>query len=151
MTQQTFLFVDAPTGTPTAQQIADRFQATLTAYDGEILATIGPTVMIRLARATDAVTLALHHSHREDGRLRIGTNTGAALRADGRWAGPAVELAARVANHAQPGDILATAATRQATDHGTIDFTDAGTPALHDDGRPVALYRPRLVTPPGSP
>lgn len=142
MTQQTFLFVDAPTGTPTVAQIADRFRQTLVAYDGEVLATIGPTVMLRLTRATDAVQLALHHAHHEDGRLRIGFNTGTALRADGHWAGPVVELAARVANHAQPGDVLTTAATRQATDHGTIDFTDAGTPPPRR-----RTTRPALPTP----
>jgi class 3 adenylate cyclase len=148
MAQQTFLFADAPDGTPTPGEIAARFTDALTTYDGECLATIGATVMVRLARATDAVTLALHLTDHTDDRLRIGMNTGTALRADGLWAGPVVELAARVANHATPGDVLVTAATRQATDRGTVDFTDAGTPALHDDGRHVALYRPRHVVGP---
>lgn len=148
MTQQTFLFADAPGGTPTAPDIAARFDEVLTTYDGEYLATLGSTVMIRLARATDAVTLALRLAHHEDGRLRIGMNTGNALRADGHWSGPVVELAARVADHANPGDVLVTAATRQATDRGSIDFADAGAHELHDDGRRVALYRPRSVAPP---
>lgn len=148
MTQQTFVFANAPTSQVRRLEAVLREQ--LTIHDGHYVATIADVVILRMARATDAITLGLHvcSALAVDGltEVRVGVDTGAAVRDGERWGGPVVELAARLAEHAGPGDVLATSATRQATDRGQIEFVDLGEHRLHADGPPTALHRAYRVT-----
>ncbi len=163
MNQQTFVFADiagftALTETYGDQHAADvaeafaaRVREALKTYDGECIKTIGDAVMLRMARATDAVTLSLaivetlRHDHGSPS-VRVGMHTGAAVRAAGDWFGAVVNIAARVAAEAARGEVLVTATTRQATDRGQIDFVDVGVRELRNIREPVALYRARLNT-----
>lgn len=148
MTQQTFVFANAPTTQIPQLEAALREQ--LTIHDGDHVATIADVVILRMARATDAVTLALHacDALAVDGArsVRVGVDTGTAVRDGERWGGPVVELAARLAEHADPGEVLATSATRQATDRGQLEFVDLGARRLHGDGPPTTLHRAYRVT-----
>lgn len=140
--QQTFVFANAPTHQIPALQASVR--DALATLDGQNVTTIGDVVMLRLARATDAIALCLNTISTLDptgsGRLRFGVDTGIAVRDGERWGGPVVELAARLADHANHGQILASQATRQATDRAQIDFVDLGEHHLHGDGPPTAIY-----------
>lgn len=103
-----------------------------------------------MARATDAVTLALHACDalvvNNVPSVRAGVDTSTAVRDGDRWDGPVVQLAARLAEHADPGEVLATSATRQAADRGQLDFVDLGDRRLHGDGLSTTLHRAYRVT-----
>lgn len=148
MTQQTFVFANAPTTLIPRLEAVLREQ--LTIHDGHHVATIADVVILRMARATDAVALALHACDALAvdvvRSVRVGVDTGTAVRDGDRWGGPVVELAARLAEHADPGEVLATSATRQATDRGQLEFLDLGERRLHGDGPPTALHRAYRVT-----
>jgi adenylate cyclase len=86
-------------------------------YEAEEVKTIGDEVMIRTADAKTAVRLgtrivdelAFHRSP----PVRVGMHSGPAIRRDGDWFGSAVNLASRVADAAQPGEVLLTDETRK--------------------------------------
>ena len=86
-------------------------------YDARELKTIGDAVMLHVAEPAAAVRLAvriLDEIGRRHGSLavRIGIHTGPAVERDGDWFGATVNLAARVAAAAAPGEILMTESTR---------------------------------------
>lgn len=143
MTQQTFVFANAPTTQIPALEMTVR--EALATHDGQHVATIGNVVMLRIARATDAIAICLDTISALDGPgprlVRCGVDTGLALRVGAGWGGPVVDFAARLAEHASPGQVLATSATRQATDHAQIDFVDLGEHRLGAEAPPTVLYR----------
>ncbi|MEV4422142.1 adenylate/guanylate cyclase domain-containing protein [Patulibacter sp. NPDC049589] len=155
MNQHTFVFADVHGTKVPPADLAKHLRQALTIYGGEYVDTIGDAVMLRLARATDAVTVSLdavdtftRHGHPA---VRVGLDTGSGVLNAGRWSGPAALVAARVAEHAQRGQVIATSSTRQATDRGQIDFIGIGEHTLHDAGPPVSLYRAQRVTDVGPP
>lgn len=155
MNQHTFVFADVHGTKIHTADLAKHLRRALTIYGGEYVDTIGDAVMLRLARATDAVTVSLdaidaftRHGHPA---VRVGMDTGSGVLNAGRWSGPAALVAAQVAEHAQRGQVLATSSTRQATDRGQIDFIGIGEHALHDTGAPTSLYRAQRVTDVGPP
>ncbi len=88
-------------------------------YDAEEIKAIGDALLIRVPDAGDAVRLAARivadsgARHRSLG-VRVGMHTGTAVRRDGDWFGAGVNLASRVAAAAGSGEVLMTAATREA-------------------------------------
>jgi class 3 adenylate cyclase/YHS domain-containing protein len=87
-------------------------------YSAEELKTIGDSVMVRVPDAGDAIRLAVRiigEVGRRHGALavRVGVHTGTAVRRDGDWFGATVNLSSRVADAAEPGEVLMTAATRE--------------------------------------
>ena len=147
MTQQTFVFANAPaTHIPSLE---GTFRDALATHDGHHVASIADVVILRLARATDAIAICLNTISALGASgpgPRFGVDTGIALRDGERWGGPVVELAALLAEHAGPGQVLTTSATRQATDRAQIDFVDLGKHRLHGNAPPTALYRAYRVT-----
>ena len=82
--------------------------------------TIGDAIMIRLDNASGAVHLGLAIVERTSEvagflRVRVGMNTGTAVRRDGDWYGANVNLAARVAAVATGGQVLLTEHTLAAS------------------------------------
>jgi class 3 adenylate cyclase len=72
-------------------------------------------------------TIRAELGDRPDGpiRLRIGMHTGEAMREDDDFYGRNVSLAARIAEHARPGEVLASAVVKQlAESGGDISFED---------------------------
>ena len=59
-------------------------------------------------------------------KVRIGLHTGEALQEAGDFHGKHVVLAARIANHARGGEILASSLLRELTDTGGSVTFDAG-------------------------
>jgi adenylate cyclase len=86
-------------------------------YDAEEVKTIGDEVMIRAVDPATAVRLgmrivddlAFHGSP----PVRVGMHSGPAIQRDGDWFGSTVNLASRVADAAQPGEVLLTDETRR--------------------------------------
>ncbi len=76
-------------------------------------------------------------------RLRIGLNAGEPVAEDGDIFGTAVQLAARVCAHAQPGQILAANVVRELAAGKGFLFSDQGDTALRGFEDPVRLYELR--------
>lgn len=155
MNQHTFVFADVHGTRLHTDDLAKHLRQALTIYGGEYVDTIGDAVVLRLARATDAVTVSLDaidaFSRNGQPAIRVGLDTGTATLTGGRWVGPAAVVAARVAARAQRGEVLATSSTRQATDRGQVDFVGIGEHVLDGSSEPVTLYRARRVTDVGPP
>jgi adenylate cyclase len=116
-------------------------------YCAEEVKTIGDAVMVRVPDTADAVRLAVRIV-REIGRrhgalaVRIGLHSGTAVRRDGDWFGATVNLSSRVADAAEPGEVLMTAATR---DRGLLaldafELEPRGRLSLRNVTAPIELY-----------
>lgn len=155
MNQRTFVFADVLGTKVRTEDLAHHLRTALGVRAREDLDTIDQTVVLRMARATDAVTVSLAavaaFTRHGASSVRAGMSTGTATRIDGRWAGPVIELASRVALHAPRGQVLTTATTRQSTDRGQIDFIGIGEHTLRGAPAPIALYRAQRVTDVGPP
>lgn len=121
-------------------------RALLRRHGGEEVKTIGDALMLRSERPAAAVRLALdlaHHemrTHKHPG-VRVGMHHGAALRRGDDWYGGAVNIAARVADLAQSGEVALTASTKEAA--GALEgvvFRERGRERLRGIREPVMLY-----------
>lgn len=106
-----------------AADVAAEFCVTVRAllgdYGGEEVNTIGDALLIRVPDADKAIHLAARVLGESGARhrslaVRVGMHTGTAVRRNGDWFGTGVNIAARVADAAGPGQALMTAATRRA-------------------------------------
>ncbi len=128
----------------------------ITAHRGRIVKFVGDEVMFRAPTLADACAAALDlvHHYRNDPVLpgvRAGIADGQVLARDGDCFGPVVNLAARVAESANPSQVRV--ATNSATGALGPDFVAARLPAADMRGisRPVALFevRAKLHSPAG--
>ena len=104
----------------------DRFrgQEIDTAGDGFVASFDGPARAIRCAKATaDSVTGL-------DLQIRAAIHTGECEVADGKLAGIAVHIAARIAALAQPGEVVVSSTVRDLVAGSRIAFADRGEHAL---------------------
>jgi class 3 adenylate cyclase len=76
-------------------------------------------------------------------RVRIGLNAGEPIAEDEDLFGAAVQLAARVCSHAQPGQILAANVVRELAAGKGVMFSDRGDVTLRGFEEPVRLYEVR--------
>ena len=157
--KHTFLFADLAGFTALTEVHGDEFAANAVAdfcaavrrllpeYSAEEVKTIGDAIMVHVPEPADAVRLAtriIDEVGRRHGALavRVGAHTGAAVRRDRDWFGASVNLSARVADAAQPGEVLMTAATR--TGAGTaldsFEIESRGERRFKNMSEPVALY-----------
>jgi adenylate cyclase len=156
--RNTFVFADlagftaltAAHGDDPATMIAGDFTAAvrkiLVDYDAEEVKTIGDEVMIRVADPNTAVRLgtrivdelAFHGSP----PVRVGMHSGPAVHRDGDWFGGTVNLAARVADAARPGEVLLTAETRGQLDQGNgFELEDGGARYFKHVPELIPVYR----------
>jgi adenylate cyclase len=116
----------------------------LTEYEGEEVKALGDALLLRLASAGDALALArrivceVGTSHAALG-VRIGVHTGTAVERDGDWFGSAVNVAARVADRAQAGEVMLTAAALAAAG-GQVEVLRRDPALLKNVRQPVELY-----------
>lgn len=108
--------------------------------------------MVRIPHAADAVLFGLRlvteaAADRPFPQVRVGMHTGPAVRRDNDWFGSTVNIAARVAALPEGGEVLLTAATRDAAGPATsVTFDDLGPRALRNVRAPIGLLR-ALVAP----
>jgi class 3 adenylate cyclase len=106
-------------------------------HDGHIIKSQGDGFMIAFALPADAMRCAIgmqraltngdRRLRASPVRVRIGIHTGVAVQRDGDLFGRNVALAARVAAHAEGGQILVTPEVSAAVDdNNEFSFTDAG-------------------------
>lgn len=112
----------------------------------EDLKMLGDACLVRAERAADGVRLGLDLARAIAARhgfpdVRVGMHTGTAARRGDDWFGSAVNLAARVGQRAAPGEVLLTAATRDAAGElAGVAFADRGEHELRHVSRPVRLF-----------
>ena len=150
----TFLFADIAGytalteahGDADAAELARMFCRTVegivTADGGELVKTIGDAVMVRHPHPARAVTLGLRAagevlSGHGFPTVRVGMHHGPALESEGDWFGSTVNLAARVAALAAGGEVLLTAAVRDAA--GELEGS-RGDQQLRNVATPVAVF-----------
>jgi class 3 adenylate cyclase/YHS domain-containing protein len=127
-----------------AEHFCDAVRALLPEYDAEEVKAIGDALLVRLADATNAARLAARivsdygARHRALG-VRVGMHTGSAVRRGHDWFGSAVNLASRVADLAQTGQVLVTEPTRQAL-HPSFAVRELGPRAFKNVAEPVGVY-----------
>lgn len=112
----------------------------------EDLKMLGDACLLRVDEASDAVALGLSLTGEVATRhgvpdVRVGMHTGTAVRRGAEWFGAAINIAARVAAMAGPGEVLLTATTRDAVaKRPDVRFADRGVHELRHVSTPVQLY-----------
>ena len=76
-------------------------------------------------------------------RARVGVNAGPMVAAGGDYYGHAVNLAARIAAQAAPGEVLVGETVTQSCAADRVSFDSVGSVRLKGVAEPVALYRAR--------
>jgi adenylate cyclase len=156
---QTFLFADLAGytalteahGDEAAADAADAFcsaiRRILPDYAAEEIKRIGDAVMVRIPDPGDAVVLAVRviteiGTGHGSLAVRIGLHTGPAVNRDGDWFGAVVNLAARVAAAAQPGEILMTGASYTAASPAVSAFNveSRDRQSFKNVGAPVPIF-----------
>lgn len=164
--EHTFLFADLcgftalteAHGDEESAELTNRFfgcvRSLLDEHDGEEIKTIGDAVMARASSATDAVRLGRRIVEEVGAQhgfpsIRVGMHTGPATQRDGDWFGATVNTAARVSAIATEGEVLVTAATKEAAQPDeSLEFQERGRHELKNVVGPVAIY---AALPTGSP
>ncbi len=152
---RTILFTDLESSTALTQRVGDEkaqevlhghndvVRAALAAHDGEEVKHTGDGIMASFGSAVSAVQAALQIQRDLAGgeiRVRIGLNAGEPIAEDRDYFGTAVQLAARICDRAEPGQVLVSDVVRQLCAGKTFTFDDLGAATLKGFDEPVALY-----------
>jgi adenylate cyclase len=116
-----------------------------TKHTGDGIMASFPTASKALdcAKAIQAAFAAHNESPETPIRVRIGLNAGEPVAEDHDLFGTAVQLAARVCAHAEPGQILASNVVRELAAGKGFLFSDQGDVVLRGFEDPVRLYEVR--------
>ena len=136
-------------GDAVAAELASRFaglvQEVAAVHGGTIVKLLGDGAMVRFPDATRALTtmLALRRRAGDAGLppVHVGIDSGPLVRRDGDVFGTVVNLAARAASHAGPGEVLVTEAVVRGWQGAEVGFHEVGEVALRGMTRPVRLFR----------
>lgn len=117
------------------------------AHDGEVVKTIGDSVMLAFLSPTEAVSCAVRiqqgaaraRARREGPHLRIGINAGEATQEGGDWFGPPVVIASRLCGRAAADQILVSEVVRSlAGTRGGHQYKQLGLLELKGIAEPVS-------------
>ena len=122
---------------------------TLGAHRGREVKNTGDGFLLSFDSTSDAVRFAIelqkvfsvYSEQNHPIRVRIGINAGEPVSEEGDLFGLAVNVAARLCDHAAAGEILASAAVAGLTMGKGFDFADAGTVSLKGLRHPVPTFR----------
>jgi class 3 adenylate cyclase len=157
----TILFTDMEGSTTLTQRLGDAgaqevlrthnrtIRDALTARSGSEIKHTGDGFLASFASASHALECAVaiqrafaahNESAQEPIRVRIGLNAGEPVAEEEDLFGTAVQLAARICAHAQPGQILTSNVVRELAAGKKFLFSDRGDVALRGFEDPVRLY-----------
>jgi adenylate cyclase len=126
----------------------DAVRAALAAHDGEEVKHTGDGIMASFGSAVSAVEAALAIQRDLAGgevRVRVGLNAGEPIQEEGDLFGGSVQLAARVCDRAEPGQVLVSNVVRELCTGKLFQFADQGEATLKGFPESVRLF---TVTPP---
>lgn len=113
--------------------------------DGFLLSFDSTSDAVRFAIELQRVLADYSEEHHDRQiRVRIGINAGEPVSEEGDLFGLAVNVAARLCDHASAGEILASAAVAGLTMGKGFNFTDAGTVSLKGLKNPLPTFRLQL-------
>ena len=160
----TILFTDMEGSTALTQRLGDAgaqellrthnaiVREALKAQDGAEIKHTGDGIMASFFTASKALACATaiqttfaerNETAEEPIKVRIGLNAGEPVAEDEDLFGTAVQLAARVCAHAQPGQVLASNVVRELSAGKGFLFSDQGDVVLRGFEDPVRLYEVR--------
>ena len=161
----TILFTDMESSTSMRQQIGDEkaqeivhvhndiVRDALKANGGREIKHTGDGIMASFGSASQALqaavtiqrSIAAHVEEQPDVRLRvyIGLNAGEPIAEEGDLFGTSVDLAKRICDQCQPGEILISDVVRQLVAGKEFLFSDRGDTTLRGFEDPVRLYEVR--------
>jgi class 3 adenylate cyclase len=136
-----------------AQVLASLVQRAARSHGGRMVKLLGDGAMLYFADPRDAVLCGLDVVERvADLGLppaHIGLHAGRVIHQDGDYYGRTVNVAARVADRAGPGEVLVTTDVVLALGDGA-SFAEVGPVMLKGLDEPIILYRAELVSSPRS-
>ena len=161
----TILFTDMASSTMLTRQLGDGgaqevrrahndiVRAALSANDGSEIKHTGDGIMASFSTASSALDCAIaiqrgvaaHKEEHADSPLGVyvGLNAGEPIAEEGDLFGTSVDLAARICDHAEPGQILASDVVRQLAAGKGFLFADIGDVVPKGFEDPVRLYEVR--------
>jgi len=128
-----------------AADLASVVQDTSRAHGGRPVKWLGDGVMFHFSDSTGAIRGGMDLVHDAERAVavpaRIGINAGAVVVQEGDYFGRTVNVAARIADHARPREVLVSEEARHAADVPEVEFELVGDVALRGVSRPVRLHR----------
>ena len=156
---QTILFTDLESSTALTQRVGDEaaqellrghnsaVRGALEANGGREVKHTGDGIMASFPSAVSAVQAGIA-IQRElmDGevRVRVGINAGEPIAEDDDLFGTAVQLAARITDRAEPGQVLVSNVVRELCAGKLFEFASMGDATLKGFDEPVTLYEVRV-------
>ena len=152
---RTLLFTDLESSATLTQTLGDAkaqevlhshnaaVRTALEAHGGEEVKHTGDGIFAAFGSAVAAVQAALQIQRDLAGaevRVRIGLNAGEPIAEEGDYFGAAVQLAARVCDRAEPGQVLVPQVVRDLCRGKTFHFDDQGEATLKGFPEPVRLF-----------
>jgi class 3 adenylate cyclase len=163
----TVMFTDIEGSTSLTQRLGDEaaqkllrehnetVRGALDSYNGKEIKHTGDGIMASFFSASRALGCALHIQHKfaarntanpEDAvRVRIGLNAGEPIVEENDLFGTAVQLARRICDRAEAGQVLVSEVVRQLVAGKGFAFEHLGAEMLKGFEEPVTLYRVRAV------
>jgi adenylate cyclase len=128
-----------------AMSLQRRADATAARHDGRLVKLLGDGAMLRFPEAAGGVEAALELVETMSGEgalaAHAGIHAGPVIERDLDVFGRTVNLASRIADTAQPGEVLATDTVARATPHGSYRFEPTDDANLKGIMEPVPLFR----------
>jgi class 3 adenylate cyclase len=155
---QTILFTDLEASTALTQRLGDApahevlrghnaaVRGALETHGGREVKHTGDGIMAAFSSAVAAVSAALEIQRELAGgevRVRAGLNAGEPIAEDGDLFGAAVQLAARITDRAEPGQVLVSRVVADLCAGKGFDFASLGEVTLKGIAAPVALFEVR--------
>lgn len=120
-------------------------------HEGDFVKFLGDGVMLYFNRPTDGVHAAFVMLERFDEEqlppARMGIDAGPVVFQEGDYFGRTVNIAARLADYARPGEVLVTRQVVESVPEGELTPSEIGPVTLKGVARPVDVY---AAYPPGS-
>jgi adenylate cyclase len=137
-----------------ASNLAELVQEATRVHGGKPVKLLGDGVMFHFADPAAAVTCSLSMVERAPTAglppAHVGIDAGPVVFQDGDYFGRTVNVAARVAAKAGPGQVLVTEAVVEAAGGAGLAFREAGSFELKGVARPLVLHEASLPGRPGS-
>jgi adenylate cyclase len=119
-------------------------------FAGQVVKTLGDGVMFSFAKPANAVLAGLAMVERADElglpRARMGVNAGEVVSRDGDYFGRTVNVAARIADFARPGEVLVGEDVLAVARPEGVRFREVGPVLLRGLENPVTVFRAMRVT-----
>ena len=155
---QTILFTDLEASTPLTQRLGDEgaqeilrghnttVRGALDEHGGREVKHTGDGIMASFPSAASAVTAALQIQREMAGgevRVRVGLNAGEPIADDDDLFGVSVIKAARIADRAEPGQVLVSRVVMDLCEGKTFEFASLGAASLKGFDEAVTLFEVR--------